>query len=242
VRRQVGPPDVRHAIRARNGWLLVVVDYAQIELRVLAGLADDDALRREFRQGGDVHRAAAAAIAGIPVDQITDAQRKAAKAIVFGTTFGSGPKGIRATAWANFDVDLTIEQAAAAREASLNQYPGVRLYQRAMANLADAAGVVHSRLGRPLRAEWVPGGRLRYTQAVNFPVQSSAADVVLLAMPAVDRACPGAMVIQVHDELVLEVPEDRAEDAAGALDEHMTAAFVELFPDEPAEGWSRPRS
>jgi len=130
-------------------------------------------------------------------------------------------------------VDLTIEQASAAREAYLNRYPGIRAYQRRQADIAEATGVVRSVLGRPLKADW-EGGRLKYTQAVNFPIQASAADVMLLAMAKVEQALPGAMILQVHDELVLEVPEDRAEDAGAVLTECMTAAYSELFPDAPA--------
>lgn len=227
------PPDVRPAIVAPDGRLLVIADYAQIEVRILAELSGDDALRREFRQSGDVHKAAAAAIAGIPFEEVTDAQRKAAKAIVFGTNYGSGAKSIRAQAWAGFDVDLTLEQAAAAREAYLNRYPGIRTYQQRQADLAEAAGVVRSVLGRPLKGAWEESGRLRYTQAVNFPIQSSAADVMLIAMAAVEQALPGATVLQVHDELVLEVPEVEAEGAAAVLVDCMTRAFAELFPGAP---------
>ena len=229
------PPDVRPAIMAPDGKLLVVADYSQIELRVLAELSGDDALRQEFYQGGDVHRAAAAAIAAIPPEQVTDEQRRAGKAIVFGTVYGSGAQGIRATAWANFDVDLSLEQAGAAREAFLNRYPGVRAYQRRQADIAEATGVVRSVLGRPLKAEW-ENSRIRYTQAVNFPIQASAADTMLLAMAKVDQALPGAMVLQVHDELMLEVPEGQADAAAATLVTCMTEAFAELFPQAPTAG------
>jgi DNA polymerase-1 len=229
------PSDVRPAIGAPTGALLVVADYAQIELRVLAELSGDDALRQEFHQGGDVHRAAAAAIAGTPIEGVTPEQRRAAKAIVFGTTYGSGAKGIRATAWANFEVDLTLEQAGAAREAFLTRYPDVRAYQRRQADIAEATGVVRSVLGRPLKAEW-QNSRLRYTQAVNFPIQASAADTMLLAMAKVDQALPGAMVLQVHDELLLEVPEGQANAAAATLVSCMTEAFAELFPQAPTAG------
>jgi DNA polymerase-1 len=229
------PPDVRPAIAAPLGKRFVIADYAQIELRVLAELSGDEALRQEFYQAGDVHRAAAAAIAGIPFEDVTAEQRQAAKAIVFGTTYGSGPRGVRATAWANFDIDLTLEQASAAREAFLNRYPGVRAYQRRQADIAEATGVVRSVLGRPLKAEWEKG-KLRYTQAVNFPIQSSAADVMLLAMAKVDQALPGTLVLQVHDELLLEVPEAQAEDAAALLEHLMVKAFAERFPDAPITG------
>ena len=145
-------------------------------------------------------------------------------------TTAPAPSGIRATAWANFDVDLTLEQAGAAREAFLNRYPGVREYQQRQADLAEAAGVVRSVLGRPLKAEW-EGGRISYTQAVNFPIQASAADVMLIAMAKVDRALPGAMVLQVHDELVLEVLEAEAAAAAAVLTGCMTDAYTEVFPE-----------
>jgi DNA polymerase-1 len=92
------PPDVRAAIVAPPGRLLVVADYNQLELRILAELSGDAGLRAEFASGGDVHRAAAAAICGIPLEAVTDAQRRAGKAIVFGTNYGSGAKGLRASA------------------------------------------------------------------------------------------------------------------------------------------------
>ena len=227
------PPDVRVAIVAPPGRLLVVADYQPARAaRARRALRRRAIFAPSSSSGGDVHRAAAAAIAGIPIEEVTDDQRKAAKAIVFGTNYGSGAKGLRASAWANFEVDLTLDQAAAAREAYLNRYPGIREYQRRQADLAQAAGVVRSVLGRPLKAEW-EGGRLKYTQAVNFPIQASASDVMLVAMAKVEQALPGAMVLQVHDELVLEVPEDQAEDTAGALAECMAMAFAELFPGAP---------
>jgi DNA polymerase-1 len=154
---------------------------------------------------------------------------------VFGTNYGSGAKGLRASAWANFDVDLTLDQAGAPREAYLNRYPGVRAYQQRQADVAAASGVVRSVLGRPLKAEW-EGGRLRFTQACNFPITSSASDVMLTAMAKVEQALPGTMVLQVHDELVLEVPADAAEQAATALDDAMVTAFAELFADAPLAG------
>ena len=117
----------------------------------------------------------------------------------------------------------------------MSRYAGVRRYQQHQADLADAAGVVRSVLGRPLRAEW-EGGRLRYTQAVNFPIQSSAADVMLVAMAKVERALPGAMILQIHDELVLEVPADAADAAADSLAACMAEAFSDVFPDAPVLG------
>ena len=197
--------------------------------------------RAEFATGGDVHRAAAAAIAAVPAEHVTDEQRRAAKAIVFGTCYGSGASGIRATAWANFDVDLRLEQAGAARDALLNRYPGVREYQRRQADVAEASGVVRSILGRPLKAEW-EGGRLRYTQAVNFPIQASASDVMLIAMAAVEQAMPGALVLQVHDELVLEVLEDRADSLRPPWPSACTRPLSSSSRRPRPRGWSPSRT
>jgi DNA polymerase I len=226
------PPDARQAVIASPGKVLVGADYSQIELRVLAELAGDDALRDVFARGGDVHAEAAARIAGVPLEEITPEQRRAAKAIVFGTVYGSGASGLRATAWASFDVELTLEEAAAAKAALLDAFPGIREYQRDQADQAEHDGVLWSIAGRPLRAAW-EGGTIRYTVAVNYAVQASAADVLLLAMANVEQALPGVMVLSVHDELVLEVPEDRAEEVCALLPAYMAAAYSELFPGAP---------
>jgi DNA polymerase I len=228
------PPDARQAVIASPGKALVGADYSQVELRVLAELAGDDALRGVFARGGDVHAEAAARIAGVPLEEVTPEQRKAAKAIVFGVMYGAGAKRLRASAWDSYGVDLTIEEAAAAKAALLDAFPGIREYQRDQADQAEHDGVLWSIAGRPLRAAW-EGGDIDYTQAVNFAVQASATDVLLLAMANVDRALPGALVISLHDELVLEVPEDQAEEVCVLLPAYMAAAYSELFPGAPLQ-------
>jgi DNA polymerase-1 len=194
------PPDVRRAVVAPPGKILVAADYAQIELRVLAELAGDAALRAVFADGRDVHAEAAARIARVPVDQVTPEQRKAAKA------------------------------------ALLDAFPGIREYQREQDDRAKQDGVLWSVAGRPLRAVWEKDGTIRYTVAVNYAVQASAADVLLLAMANVERALPGAMILTIHAELVLEVPEDQAAEAGVFLAAYMGAAFSELFPGAPLAG------
>jgi DNA polymerase I len=148
--------------------------------------------------------------------------------------YGAGAKRLRASAWDSYGVDLTIEEAAAAKAALLDAFPGIREYQRDQADQAEHDGVLWSIAGRPLRAAW-EGGDIDYTQAVNFAVQASATDVLLLAMANVDRALPGALVISLHDELVLEVPEDQAEEVCVLLPAYMAAAYSELFPGAPLQ-------
>jgi DNA polymerase I len=183
------PPDVRLAVLAPPGKVLVAADYSQIELRVLAELSGDEAMRAVFAAGRDIHAEAAAPICGVPVDQVTPEQRTAAKAIVFGTVYGSGARGLRASAWANFGIDMGVEEAGAAKETLLTAYPGIRAYQREQADRAEQQGVLCSIAGRPLKAGWEAAGQIRYTVAVNYAVQASAADVLLLAMANSSARC-----------------------------------------------------
>jgi DNA polymerase-1 len=117
-------------------------------------------------------------------------------------------------------------------------YPRLRQWQRETENAARSTGVLRSVAGRPLRSEW-EGGQLRWPLCCNFPVQSSAADVMLRAMARVHAALEGLdarLILQVHDELVAECADGEAPRVAALLEEHMTGAFVELFPDAPAAG------
>ena len=226
------PQDARHAIVAPPGKVLVVADYSQIELRVIAELADELVMRQAFQDGADLHRLTAAAVAGVPLEAVTAEQRTGAKAINFGAIYGQGSKGLVATAWSNYRIDLPLAEADRARTAFFGRYPALRPWQHRMADASQATGVVRTVLGRPLRAEWEHGGRIRYTTACNYPVQGSAADVMLLAM----ARAPAGLVLQVHDELVLECAEDEADSAAGQLMEAMVSAFAEMFPAAPVNG------
>jgi DNA polymerase I len=137
---------------------------------------------------------------------------------------------------ANFGVDLSLVEAGASKEALFAAYPAIREYQQDQVDRARQDGVLWSVTGRLLRARREKGGQIRYTVAVNYAVQASAADVLLDAMANVQRALPGSMILTVHDELVLEVEEDRAEEAAAFLPASMGAAFSELFPGAPLNG------
>ena len=128
-----------------------------------------------------------------------------------------------ASAWAGYGVEMSIAEAEAARAALRARYPVLTAWQRRMVDQADAAGVLRSVLGRPLRREWEPHGTIRYSLAMNYPIQSSAADVLLVAMAKAAAALEGldaTIILQVHDELVVETLEDP--------------------PRTRATGWSRP--
>jgi DNA polymerase I len=224
--------DSRHAIEAPAGSLLAWADLGQIEARVEAELAPDPELRAVFADGRCVHCITAAATHGVPEDAIAregDPRRDAAKPIVYGTIYGAGPARLAATAFKKYRIEMTLEEARHAKNAFLTRFPGVAAYQARMSE----EPVVYSITGRPLRPEWESRGEVSYCQRVNFPTQSSAGDILLNAMILVDRYLPNTMILSLHDELVLEVPEDDAEQVKGVLVNVMVDACLRWFPDMP---------
>jgi DNA polymerase I len=224
--------DSRHAIEAPKGTILVWADLSQIEARVEAELAPDPELRAVFANGRCVHCITAAATHGVPESAIAregDARRDAAKPIVYGTLFGAGPARLAATAFKEYKIELTLEEARHAKNAFLSRFPGVAAYQVRMAE----EPVVYSIAGRSLRPEWEKLGEVSYCQRISFPTQGAATDILLTAMIMVDRYLPHTMVLSLHDELVLEVLEDEAEQVKDTLVNIMIDACLRWFPDMP---------
>jgi len=203
---------IREAFIAAPGHVLVSADYSQIELRIMAHLSGDPALLRAFAAGDDIHRATAAEIFGVASADVTADQRRYIKAVNFGLIYGMGAFGLA--------TQLNIERSAAQQfiEKYFARYPGVAEYMQRTRELAREQGFVETVLGRRL---WLPdiraasGPRRAGAEraAINAPMQGTAADLIKLAMLAVDawlqrEALGTRLVLQVHDELVLEVPED----------------------------------
>jgi len=201
---------IRQAFIAPAGQLLLAADYSQIELRIMAHLSDDTGLRGAFVANRDVHQATAAEVFGVPLDAVSAAQRRSAKAINFGLIYGMSAFGLAR--------QLGIERGAAQRYVDLyfERYPRVKAYMDRTREQARATGYVETVFGRRL---YLPDIRSRnralqqYAErsAINAPMQGTAADLIKLAMIAVDAWCSrdgGAdarLIMQVHDELVLEV-------------------------------------
>ncbi len=209
VRTEMGR-EVRRAFRARDGYRLLVADYSQIELRVLAHISGDETLVDIFRRGGDIHRSTAATVFGVAPPLVSDDQRRAAKTINFGIIYGMSAFGLsRALGIARGD-------AAAFIEAYFERFPGVRSYTDDTLAAAAATTQVETLYGR---VRYIPELKSRNRavrenarrMAVNARIQGTAADLLKLAMIAVDRrlqAEQGAarLLLTVHDELVLEAP------------------------------------
>ncbi|HTV96904.1 MAG TPA: DNA polymerase I [Steroidobacteraceae bacterium] len=219
---------IRQAFIAPPGQRLVAADYSQIELRIMAHLSGDESLLAAFREDRDVHQATAAEVLGIALAEVSAEQRRSAKAVNFGLIYGMSAFGLAR--------QLGIGRSDAQRyvDRYFERYPGVRRYMEETRAQARELGYVETVYGRRL---YLPDIRSRnaalrqYAErsAINAPMQGSAADIIKRAMIAVDAwlehtGMPARLIMQVHDELVLEVASEAVEDTIAGLREHMMRA------------------
>ncbi len=229
IRTELGR-EVRKAFVAKPGSRLLSVDYSQVELRIAAHMSGDQAMLNAFREGQDIHTATAAAIYGVGLDAVSKEQRRHAKAINFGLLYGMSPFGLTRT------TDLTLAEAEDFVEAYFKQFPGIKRYLDDMRVKAAEQGYVETLLGR---RRYFPGLKSQRNQnirnreereAINAPIQGTAADIIKIAMLRVPEALQEAglssrMLLQVHDELVLECPQDEMADAAALVRKVMEEAY-----------------
>ena len=224
---------IRHAFRAAPGHILLTADYSQIELRILAAMAGEPTLIEAFERGEDIHARTAALLFNIPIEQVTPAQRRLAKTTNFGIIYGISGFGLAAR------TDLTTDEARVFIQDYFSKLPQVEVLMDGFKKAARRDGYVSTLLGR---RRYFPalksGARINLAErqrmereAINAPVQGTAADIVKLAMVRVDgdlrtSGLGGRMLLQVHDELVLEVPKDEV-DATVRL---VRAAMEEAYP------------
>lgn len=235
---------VRNAFIAAPGYGLLSVDYSQIELRIVAHMAQDQAMLAAFRAGQDIHAATAAAIYGVALDQVTKEQRRHAKAINFGLIYGMSAFGLHRS------TDLTLAEAENFVKAYFQQFPGVKAFLDGLRRQASRQGYVETLLGRRryfpnLKSNANPALRAREErEAINAPVQGTAADIMKLAMvrlpPALKAAGLGArMLLQVHDELVLEVPENERDETVRVVRGVMENAYPLSIPLVTEARWGQ---
>lgn len=236
--------DFRSLFAAPHGRVMVVADYSQIELRVMADVAQDKTMLAAYRQGIDLHRKTAAALVGVPLDAVTKAQRQLAKAVNFGLLFGQGAAGLAKYAKTQYGVDMSLKQAERYRQAFFDTYPGLRRWQRRTAELAEASHSVRTPSGR-VRTFKRKHAKSYYTAFLNTPIQGGAAEVMLAALAALDHRLKGLdakLVNVVHDEMVLEVAADQVSAAKTAVEEAMVAGMLSVFPRANCNGLAEAHS
>lgn len=208
---------IRRAFIADKGKRLLSADYSQIELRIMAHIAADDALCAAFAAGADIHRQTAAEVFGSTLSEVSDAQRRAAKAINFGLIYGMSAYGLART------LDVEPPQAQTYIDRYFSRYPQVAELMQKLRSEGLAQGYVETIVGRRIPLAVGVGGRPAAERfAINAPIQGSAADIMKQAMLAVEallqrEQLPATIILQVHDELVLEVAEEAVEEVRARL-------------------------
>ena len=229
IRTETGRRVRNGFIAGRGNWLLSV-DYSQIELRIVAHMAQDEGMLAAFRVEEDIHATTAAAIYNVGLDAVTKDMRRHAKAINFGLIYGMSAFGLTRS------TDLTLAEAENFVKAYFTKFPGVKKYLDGIRTQAAQQGYVETLLGRrryfpALQNKSNPQMKNREErEAINAPIQGTAADIMKIAMlripPALKKAkLSGKMLLQVHDELVLECPKDELEKTAKIVKETMANAF-----------------
>ena len=225
---------VRKAFIAPPGYKVLAADYSQIELRIMAHLSEDESLINAFREGRDIHSATAAEVFGALADDVSDDHRRKAKAINFGLIYGMSAFGL------SRQLNISRSDAQEYIDLYFDRYPGVREYMVKTRAIAADQGYVETIFGRRLYLPEIKASNFQRRQAaertaINAPMQGSAADIIKRAMISVDEWLRGSdldtrMTMQVHDELVLEVPEVRLDEVAKGVEIRMCAAAELLIP------------
>lgn len=233
IRTETGR-QLRRAFIATPGYVLISADYSQIELRIMAHLSEDENMIAAFRAGQDIHQATAAAIYGVPPETVTKEMRRHAKAVNFGLIYGMTPYGLTRS------TDLTLAEAEAFVEAYFRRFPRVRAYLDEVRRSVRRQGYVETLLGRrryfPTLVGQPLNAKLREErEAINAPIQGTAADIMKLAMIRIsqrlkERGLRGQMLLQVHDEVVLECPQEELKSTAHLVREEMENAYSLRVP------------
>lgn len=219
---------IRHAFVAENGYKLIAADYSQIELRIMAHLSQDKGLLDAFAHGEDVHKATAAEVFDVAVNEVSDDQRRKAKAINFGLIYGMSAFGLAK------QIKVARGEAQQYIDRYFERYPGVLDYMDRIREQAHKDGFVETVFGRRLYLPDINARNKMMQQAaertaINAPMQGTAADIIKLAMINVEKALNTAdvnaqMIMQVHDELIVEVAEPDVEQVAALLEKEMMDA------------------
>ena len=224
VRTELGR-EIRGAFIAKPGHVLVDADYSQIELRVLAHISGDATMIDAFRKGEDIHARTAAEVYGVPFDQVTHQMRSASKTVNFGIVYGISDFALAK------NIGVSRREARDFIDRYLDRYPGVKAYMELSVREARERGYAVTLMGRRRYLPELASSNFNVRSfgercAMNSPIQGTAADIIKLAMIRVDqemkrRGMRTKLILQVHDELILEAPAEEADAAAALLKECM---------------------
>jgi DNA polymerase I len=235
IRTDIGR-RVRDAFIAAPGHKLVAADYSQVELRILAHVSGDEHLIEAFREGQDIHASTAATVSGIPIEQVTRQQRSFAKSVNFGLMYGMSSFRLAR------DAKIPLAEAEAFINAYFQRFAGVRKYLDDALNIAKEQGYLETLLGRrryfPILQSQSASKQDRARaerEAINMPIQGTAADIIKIAMLHLhkalqERALSSRLILQVHDELVLEVPDKEVDEVSALVREVMENAYSIIVP------------
>ncbi len=233
VRTELGS-QMRAFFTARQDWFLADADYSQIELRILADISGDEALQQAFIDGEDIHRATAARVHGMPPEMITPALRSSAKAVNFGIVYGIGAFSL------SKDIGVSVKEADKFIQNYFKSYPKVREYMDDAVAYGKEHGYVKTKYGRRRPVpELASSNRNIQNQgeriSMNTPIQGTAADIIKIAMIRVygrlrDEKLEARLILQVHDELIIETPPHEKEEVEAILKEEMEAAATLAVP------------
>ncbi len=218
---------IREAFIATPGHTLVSLDYSQIELRILAHIADIESLKQAFREGQDIHAATASEMFNVPLDQMTPEVRRQAKAINFGVIYGISGFGLAR------NLRIPRKEAQEFIDRYFERFPGIRAYMDQTVEFAKEHGFVQTLFGRKIHtpeiADRGPRAGFARRAAINAPIQGTAADVIrraMIRMPDAIRGLPARMLLQVHDELLFEVEDGAVDDLIGTARVVMESASM----------------
>jgi DNA polymerase-1 len=224
--------EFRSLFCARTGYSLVGLDYSQQELRVAAMLTQDPELLRVYLEKGDIHVNTVASLLKLPKERVGKEQRQLAKAVIFGLLYGQGASGLASYAKQQYNVKMTLEEADIHIKEFFKLYPGLRRWQRKTAKAAEVSKKIRTPCGRERDFSRERTG-YRYTAALNLPIQGAAAEITLHALIRLTSLlCDDCRLVNVvHDEILLEVVDDRCAEFMEKAAEAMEQAFLDVFPE-----------
>ena len=234
IRTDLGKEIRKAFVPQKNGWQIISMDYSQVELRIMAHFAKENTLIEAFKNDQDIHSQTASLVYGIPIDWVDSDQRRTAKVVNFGIMYGAGPYRM------SQELNISMVDAKGIIETYFKTYPGIKSFIDSTVEDAKANGFVSTLLGRRRNTQNIMSSRQQIVNAeiraaINMPIQGTAAELIKLAMIHIQdeifkRQMKSKMILQIHDELLFESPEDEIDDLIGMATEKMESAIMLSVP------------